>query len=85
LSKKLSEDLGIESIKIIANKIRSPKEEAFIKKQFAANELLGVIAFDNEFLDAALGEIGQDIITGAFEANIEKIYASIVNLTPSKA
>jgi len=82
--KKLSEDLGIESIKIIANKIRSPKEENFIKQQFAANELLGLIEFDNEFLDAALGEAGQDIITGAFETDMEKIYSSIVSLKTIK-
>jgi CO dehydrogenase maturation factor len=77
--KKLSEDLGIESIKVIANKIRSPKEEEFIKKQFAQGELLGIIPFDNEFLDAALGEEGQEIITSAFEANMGQIYSIIVS------
>jgi len=82
--KKLSQDLGIESIKFIANKVRSPKEAEFIKQQFAADELLGVIEFDNEFLDAALGEAGQDIITSTFETNVEKIYSSIVSLKTTK-
>ncbi len=73
---KLADDLGIEVVKVIANKIRSPKEEKFIQEQFTAQELLGVIRFDDDLLDVALGN-GADILTGAFKATMEEIYAQI--------
>ncbi|BBB89845.1 MAG TPA: AAA family ATPase [Methylomusa anaerophila] len=74
---QLAEDLGIEVIKVVANKIRSPKEEAFITEQFAADELLGMIRFDDDLLDVALGEGEQDILTGAFKASMEEIYLRV--------
>lgn len=70
---QLAKDLGIEVTKIIANKIRSPKEEAFIQEQFTAQELLGVIRFDDDLLDVALGN-ETDILTGAFKVTMEEIY-----------
>jgi CO dehydrogenase maturation factor len=73
---QLAKDLGIEVAKVIANKIRSPKEETFIQQQFAPQELLGVIRFDDELLDVALGN-GEDILTGAFKVTMEEIYARI--------
>lgn len=74
---QLANDLGIEVTKVIANKIRSPKEETFIQEQFTTQELLGVIRFDDELLDVALGNEA-DILTGAFKTTMEEIYGRIV-------
>jgi len=74
---QLAKDLGIEVTKVIANKIHAPKEEAFIQAQFTAEELLGVIRFDDELLDVALGN-ETDILTGAFKASMEEIFERVV-------
>lgn len=75
---QLAKDLGIEVTKVIANKIHAPKEEAFIQAQFTAEELLGVIRFDDELLDVALGN-ETDILTGVFKASMEEIFERVVN------
>lgn len=74
---KLAQDIGVEVIKVIGNKIRSPKEEAFLREQFTAQELLGLIHFDDVMLDVALEEGVTEIPEGNFKKALEEIYASI--------
>ncbi|HEY0269224.1 MAG TPA: hypothetical protein VGC12_08330, partial [Methyloradius sp.] len=74
---KLAQEIGVEVIKVIGNKIRSPKEEAFLREQFTAQELLGLIHFDDVMLDVALEEGVTEIPEGNFKKALEEIYASI--------
>lgn len=54
LVKQLATDLGIQKIRIIANKVRSEKEREFIEKNFLAEELLGCIPFSNRIWEASI-------------------------------
>ncbi len=54
--KKLAEELGIRRVRVLANKVRTEKERQFIMSQFKAEELLGIISFDEDVLENALAE-----------------------------
>jgi CO dehydrogenase maturation factor len=41
----MAEDIGLKSIKFVANKVASPDDEGFVRSALAGNELLGVIPF----------------------------------------
>ena len=74
---KLAQDLGVEVTKVIGNKIRSPKEETFLREQFTKDELLGLIRFEDELSDVAMGNGEQEILTGGFKASMEEIFSQI--------
>lgn len=59
LVERLANDLDITNIKFIANKIRTDKEELFIKEHFNKDQLLGVIHYDEEISEKSMG-INQD-------------------------
>jgi len=60
----LALDLGIRDVKVLANKVRTEKERDFIQAKFEDNDLLGIIRFNEKFLDEALHEDG-GLITGS--------------------
>ncbi len=53
---KLAKELGIKKVKIIGNKVRSAKEEEFLKSQFSLGDVIGIIPFDEEVLELAMEE-----------------------------
>jgi CO dehydrogenase maturation factor len=44
----LAADLGIRKVSAVANKVRGPADEAFIRERLDGEELLGVIPYDDE-------------------------------------
>lgn len=50
--KRLAKDLGVPRVGVIANKIRDEKDEAFVRSKIAEEELLGLIHFNSEVIDA---------------------------------
>jgi len=51
----LARELGIQDVRFIANKIRTPREEAYIRAHFTEDELLGIQPFDEIIADKAMG------------------------------
>jgi len=45
---RMASDIGVKSIKIVANKVSSVEDEAFIRKSLPGNELIGVIPFSED-------------------------------------
>lgn len=77
--RKLSADLGISSIKVLANKVRSNKERDFITSRIPAGELLGILPFTEEILDSAMVEpSGLLGATGGVLPGLDDIAAQIV-------
>jgi CO dehydrogenase maturation factor len=56
----LAKDLEVNKIKFIANKIRTEKEEAFIKQNYSETELLGILHYDEVFSERSMG-IAKDL------------------------
>ena len=50
--KRLSKDLGVSQVKVVANKVRNPEDEEFIRSKIPAEDLLGMIHYNTEVIDA---------------------------------
>ena len=50
--KRLAKDLGVKQVRVVANKIRDEKDEAFIRDAIPAEDLLGCIHYNSEIMDA---------------------------------
>ena len=50
--KRLAADLGVKQVRVVANKLRDEKDEAFIRESIPAEDLLGCIHFNPEIMDA---------------------------------
>lgn len=50
--KRLAEDLGVKRVRVVANKVRSAEDEAFVRSKIPAEDLLGFIHYNTEVIDA---------------------------------
>lgn len=50
--KRLAKDLGVSQVCVVANKVRSEDDEAFIRSKIPAEDLLGFIHYNSEVIDA---------------------------------
>lgn len=75
---KLSKELGIPRVAIVGNKIRSQKEEEFLKKQFSETELIGFVPFSEELLDMSVNTEVHSFPTGTPGSQLETIYRNLL-------
>lgn len=74
---KLAKEVSVKSVRFIANKVRNENEEAFIKKNFSGQELVGIVHFDERIAASSMEpEMGQDTMPDNEE--IEKILSGIL-------
>ncbi len=50
--KRLAKDLGVARVRVVANKVRDEQDEAFVKNAIPAEDLLGMIHYNTEIMDA---------------------------------
>lgn len=50
--KRLALDLGVKKVRVVANKVRGPEDEDFIRGKIPAEDLLGFIHYNAEVIDA---------------------------------
>ncbi|MDR0862306.1 MAG: AAA family ATPase [Oscillospiraceae bacterium] len=50
--KRLAFDIGVRNINVVANKVRSDEDEAYLRERIPSEELLGVIHYNAEVIDA---------------------------------
>ena len=50
--KRLANDLGIKRVRVVANKVRDEQDEAFVKNNIPAEDLLGMVHYNLEIMDA---------------------------------
>ncbi len=77
--KRLAKQLGIKRIGVVANKIRNDEDKAFICSRIPADELLGVLHFNQNVIDADRGGLSpfansEQLVSElrAIKANIDK-------------
>ncbi len=64
--RKLAEEIHLERIAVVGNKIRSPKDEAFIREHLADFEIMGFLPYANELIEADLeGQSPYDVESAA--------------------
>ena len=49
---RLAKDLGVAKVSVVANKVRTEEDEAFVRSQIPEEDLLGVIYYDDDVADA---------------------------------
>jgi CO dehydrogenase maturation factor len=64
--RKLAQEIRLERIAVVGNKIRSSKDEAFIRDHLADFDILGFLPYDNELIEADLN--GRSPYESAIEA-----------------
>ena len=50
--KRLANDLGVKRVRVVANKVRDAQDEEFIRSAIPAEDLLGMIHYNTEVIDA---------------------------------
>ncbi len=50
--KRLASDLGIKRVRVVANKVRDAQDEEFVRNSIPAEDLLGMIHYNTEVIDA---------------------------------
>ena len=50
--KRLAKDLGVKQVRVVANKVRDEQDEAFVRSAIPAEDLLGIIHYNPEVMDA---------------------------------
>ena len=50
--KRLANDLGVKKVRVVANKVRDERDEEFIRGAIPAEDLLGMIHYNTEVIDA---------------------------------
>lgn len=77
--KKLAGELGIRRVKVLANKVRSAKDRAFIHTHFYEDELLAVLPFTEGILENAMETAGGPAGTAChILPDMEKVVAGIL-------
>ena len=73
--KRLAADLGVKRVRVVANKVRDERDEEFIRNAIPADDLLGMIHYNPEIMDAdRQGKSPYDFSPAAIE-EIRKIKA----------
>jgi len=50
--KRLASDLGVKRVRVVANKVRDQRDEEFVQNAIPAEDLLGMIHYNTEIMDA---------------------------------
>ena len=50
--KRLANDLGVKRVRVVANKVRDERDEEFIRNSIPAEDLLGMVHYNLEIMDA---------------------------------
>lgn len=50
--KRLAHDLGVEHVRVVANKVRGPEDEEFVRNAIPEEDLLGIMHYNTEVIDA---------------------------------
>ena len=50
--KRLASDLGVKRVRVVANKVRDEKDEEFVRNAIPSDDLLGMIHYNLEIMDA---------------------------------
>ena len=77
--KRLAMDLGVKRVRVVANKVRGPEDEDFVRSKIPAEDLLGFIHYNTDVIDAdRQGKSPYDISREATE-EIRKIKELLEN------
>lgn len=75
--KRLAAEIGLTDIAIVGNKIRSPKDEAFLASHLADFEFLGFVPYQDTLIEADLNGVSPFEVDSPAKAIIEQIVGKL--------
>lgn len=75
--KRLAKQLGVPRVGVVANKIRDDRDEAFIRASIPEDELLGVVHYHTDVIDADRNGVSPFEYSAGATAEIARIKARI--------
>lgn len=75
--RELAKDIGLENIKVVANKVRSEKDRDFLLAAMPDFEFLGFIPYDQSIIEAGLGNFPISNLSSAVINQVKDIAARI--------
>jgi len=76
--RKLASEIRLEAIAVVGNKIRSEKDEAFLKKYLSDFEFLGFLPYDDALIEADLNGLSPYDVTSSAGTKVEEMIEKIV-------
>ena len=75
--RQLAKEIGLETIAVVGNKIRSPKDQEFLQKHLADFEFIGFLPYDDALIEADLNGISPFDVTSACKTEIKSMIARL--------
>jgi len=75
--KKLASEIGLKNICVVGNKIRSKKDEEFLKKHMSGFKLLGFIPYDEALIEADLDGVSPFDVNSTTKADVKEMIAKL--------
>lgn len=75
--KNLAAEIGLTRIMVLGNKIRSPKDEDFIRKHLSGFEILGFLPYDDSLIEADLDGVSPYTASSTASARIREMIPEI--------
>ena len=75
--KKLASEIGLKNICVVGNKIRSKKDEEFLKKHMSGFKLLGFIPYDEALIEADLDGVSPFDVNSTTKAYVKEMIAKL--------
>ncbi|MBW2671229.1 MAG: carbon monoxide dehydrogenase, partial [Deltaproteobacteria bacterium] len=69
--RKLASEIGLKNIVVVGNKIRSAKDEEYLKKHLHGFEFLGFIPYDDALIEADLDGVSPFDVDSTAKANVD--------------
>jgi len=74
---KLASEIGLKNIAMVGNKVRSIKDEKFLKNNLNDFEFLGFIPYDDALIEADLNGVSPFDVDSAAKATLNKMIAKL--------
>ncbi|NLJ56057.1 MAG: AAA family ATPase [Firmicutes bacterium] len=76
--KKLAADLGVADVRILGNKIRRPAEENYLRENFAPEEIIGILPFEEKVWESSMVDSPQGFGKGNLLSGMEGVFQKIM-------
>jgi CO dehydrogenase maturation factor len=71
--RQLASEIGLNRIGVVGNKIRGPKDEAFLQKHLADFEFIGFLPYDNSLIEADLNGVSPFEVDSPSKEQVENM------------
>ncbi len=75
--RQLASEIGLNSIGVVGNKIRGPKDEAFLRTQLSDFEFIAFLPYDDALIEADLNGVSPFDVNSPSRKQVEQMIASL--------